>query len=948
MALSVVNNLASFSAQQALTKSTYHLQKALNHLSTGYRINSAADDPSGLAISERFRGQIRGLERATANALDAQSMLQTAEGSLGETHAILQRMRELAVQAANGVLTGSDRQELQREVDQLKEEIDRIATATEFNTKKLLDGSSAALWSADGSDITAIIRGRVVEGNYKLVKNAEPLTNHVLKTDIFRLKDGAISQEEEGSANQLRFTFGGDDGELTVAGGSTLNFRFNFDGVNNIDIGVTAGSADGSGFTDAEYLARVINANSTISRYVEAELVSEGDIVLRSKEVTEIGDNYTLQLVTAGGGASAVAAWQPNITNWGGDELSSTQTSNNLWTTAVRFADFDLVVGSTASGTMGTFGTDRATAAENKVIQYVSNAAELEGGDYEITTVAADNIPSGLQGADGLSVDAGLLMGAYMKSSSTAEVTTIQAAVDANHYVIVEVTGAGGSGVVDLKVSWDQGATWTNIGNYHEGASINKLAGDPDNWFSLQFNGDMATGDRLLIGLQNGIAATSNVARLTGPANEWTNIADSDGGWDPRENLAGADFQYFNHGLWEDLGANPGSKTDTLTFARMDEEGRVTFGTLDVTWGTDANFESRSSSINILQGGDVAGLTTELSKIDRFYDANGNFILGDNGKWIDIYTAAGDQASFYVDGGDTVKELADKIEQIISLEATSQNWEGLGLGTVLDSEGENHVVDFVTNATENSDEAVKGTLLIRSPKQGLSGILYFSAEEAVLNALSLATIKDPSEDVDPLTVEVYDAHTGELIGQDTVSDNVLHGVIQGVDVLVDANVDINYSWNENTKEIDFYSATEDQIEYLHVVDNSVNFQIGANPGQIMEAHISQMDALGLGIENVLVVNQATAVAALDSIDEAIQRVSSERARLGAYVNRLDFTISNLAVQEENQIAAESLIRDLDMAMAISEMTQYQILQQVGVAMLAQANAMPQSLLSLLG
>ena len=945
MALTVVNNIASFAAQKALSSSTTHLQNALNSLSTGLRINSAADDPSGLAISERFRSQIRGLERATSNALDAQSMLQTAEGSLGETHAILQRMRELAVQSANGVLTASDRQEVQREVDQLKEEINRIANTTEFNTKKLLDGSSTALWSANNSDIEAVITGKVSEGNYKLVKSAEPLSNHVLKTDIFRLKDGAISQAEEGSANQMRFTFGGDDGEVAVTGGSTLSFRFNFDGVNNIDIGVTAGSADGTGFTDAEYLARAINAHATISQYVEAELVSEGDIIIRAKDVTDESDNYSLQLVVGSGGSAS--DWSPNITNWSGDELSTSQATNNLFNSAVRFADFDQIEGTVNSGVTGTFGTDRTTAAENKVIQYVSNAADLEAGDYQITTVATGDIPSGLQGADGLTADQGLLMGAYLTSTSTAEVTTIQAAVDENQYVIVEVTGAGGSGAVDLKVSWDQGATWSSVGNYHEGASINKVAGDPDNWFTLEFTGDMATGDRLLIGLQNGIAATSNVARLTGPENEWTNVTDSDGDWDPRENLAGADYQTFNHGLWEDLGANSGEKTHTLTFASMDDEGRVTFGTLDATWGADDDFESRSSSIKILEGGDVAGLTTELSKIDRFYDSSGNFVLGDSGKWIDIYTAEGDNASFYVDGGDTVQELADKLEQIISLTATSQNWDGLGLGTVLDSDGENHVVDFVTNATENSDEAVEGTMIIRSPKQGVNGYLYFSAEEDVLNALSLATIQDPKEDIDPLTVTVYNAHTGELIGEDTVSDNVLHGVIQGVDVMVDANVDISYSWNEDTREIDFFSSEGVQEEYLHVVDNSVNFQIGANPGQVMEAYITQMDTVGLGVQNVLVVNQATASDAMSTIDDAIQKVSSERARLGAYVNRLDFTISNLAVQEENQIAAESLIRDLDMAKAISEMTQYQVLQQVGVAMLAQANTLPQMVLSLL-
>ena len=145
MSLSIVNNLTAFKAQEQLRISGDALSYSLSHLSSGERIQSAADDPSGLAISERFRTQIRGLARASANAQDGKSMLQTAEGSLGEDSAILQRMRELAVQAANGVLTASDRQELQREVDQLKGELDRIGKNTEFNTKKLLDGSRTGM-----------------------------------------------------------------------------------------------------------------------------------------------------------------------------------------------------------------------------------------------------------------------------------------------------------------------------------------------------------------------------------------------------------------------------------------------------------------------------------------------------------------------------------------------------------------------------------------------------------------------------------------------------------------------------------------------------------------------------------------------------------------------------------------------------------------------------------
>src|SRR5690606_27131183 len=113
---------------------------SIEKLSSGLRINRAGDDAAGLAISEKMRGQIRGLRMAARNAQDAISLIQTTEGALNETHAILQRMRELAVQAANGTSTEQDRAELQQEIDQLTSELSRIGNTTEFNTQELLRG----------------------------------------------------------------------------------------------------------------------------------------------------------------------------------------------------------------------------------------------------------------------------------------------------------------------------------------------------------------------------------------------------------------------------------------------------------------------------------------------------------------------------------------------------------------------------------------------------------------------------------------------------------------------------------------------------------------------------------------------------------------------------------------------------------------------------------------
>ena len=124
-----------------LNMNTTNGARSLEKLSSGLRINKAADDAAGLAISEKMRGQIRGLDQAARNAQDGISMIQTAEGALNETHSILQRMRELAVQSSNGTATDNDRAAIQSEIDQLVGEVDKIGNSTEFNTMKLLDGS---------------------------------------------------------------------------------------------------------------------------------------------------------------------------------------------------------------------------------------------------------------------------------------------------------------------------------------------------------------------------------------------------------------------------------------------------------------------------------------------------------------------------------------------------------------------------------------------------------------------------------------------------------------------------------------------------------------------------------------------------------------------------------------------------------------------------------------
>jgi flagellin len=178
--------------------------KTLEKLSSGLRINRAGDDAAGLAISEKMRGQIKGLDTAVKNAQDSISLIQTAEGALTETHSILQRMRELSVQAASDTNTNVDRNQIQLELDQLREEIDRISRTTEFNTMKLLDGKIESFrGSVDAKVVTggninvelAVVSSGAVEGTY--VVEVGQLNGNVtspLDVKITQIKaDGTIS-----------------------------------------------------------------------------------------------------------------------------------------------------------------------------------------------------------------------------------------------------------------------------------------------------------------------------------------------------------------------------------------------------------------------------------------------------------------------------------------------------------------------------------------------------------------------------------------------------------------------------------------------------------------------------------------------------------------------------------------------------------------------------------
>ncbi len=231
MAMFVQHNMSAMNANRNLGVSTGALSKSTEKLSSGYRINRAGDDAAGLAISEKMRGQVRGLERASTNSQDGISLIQTAEGALTETHSILQRMRELAVQAASDTNTDDDREQIQNEINQLTNEVDRIATTTEFNTKKLLDGSvKGAVSAKEGS---TSVEGTFANGKVTAAIATENMSlagfTDVIRIEIVRdLTTGGVLSGAETATSETNYTIKtlmGQSENVIISEGGTIYLK---------------------------------------------------------------------------------------------------------------------------------------------------------------------------------------------------------------------------------------------------------------------------------------------------------------------------------------------------------------------------------------------------------------------------------------------------------------------------------------------------------------------------------------------------------------------------------------------------------------------------------------------------------------------------------------------------------------------------------------------------
>jgi flagellin len=241
------HNLNSMNAHRNMSFNTTQTGKAMEKLSSGLRINRAGDDAAGLAISEKMRGQIRGLDQATRNSQDAISLIQTAEGALNETHSILQRQRELATQASNDTNTAEDRKNIQDEMDQLGKEIDRISGTTQFNTKSLIDGSmdktTTAGANVNTSGVVKVGGGAAAAGDLlTALQDKDGNSLGIVATDTIE-----VSYVIDGTTKTDTITVGGASTVADLYGGANLAADGGGAVTANGEIAITAGATGKAG-----------------------------------------------------------------------------------------------------------------------------------------------------------------------------------------------------------------------------------------------------------------------------------------------------------------------------------------------------------------------------------------------------------------------------------------------------------------------------------------------------------------------------------------------------------------------------------------------------------------------------------------------------------------------------------------------------------------------------
>jgi len=1055
MALTINTNVASINAQRNLSKSQGDLSRSMQRLSSGLRINSSKDDAAGLAISDRMTSQIRGLNQAARNSNDGISLAQTAEGALQETTNILQRMRELAIQSANDTNSSSDRASLQAEVNQLKQEMTRIAGSTSFNGRNILDGTmnnaqfqvgananetiSFSIPSAKAVDLginTLASTSRVGIEAATSSNSAITVSNLASSTEQITLtkSDGTEITETAGATAKvlgdalvagagavptytnsvaIGVDISGATGTVTVAFGDsttqTGEFTFTAGTITNSASGVVgnAGTTDGA----APVAALLTTSTTTPGTAGTPEVHTVNLAALRAGAGDTITftftDGETLDVVTTG----AIAANTDIET-----QLEAAPVIDSLgreWTFSLDNAGAGTITQTGGLG-LGPAGVITSTTVTDTVVGGGVNANPTVGtstvapgaaaGDFEIQSLDLTGI-SLANGDDFVfTIDGGTVT--YNNATGvTLTGTTLAAALGTGDHAIV-----GGAHAGDTYSFAQVGAT-ANL-------TITQRTAEPSNIADITTTGGATVGTAevqdislALVTVEAGddysftidggdkVTFTNNTTGPLSGANLRTAIlASSLGGTNTITNTNNGDVDYtFSAGGAADVlrisqGTAPSDHSNINPITTSIETGFAATQT-GAFAGITASYDSTTSTLTLSS---TTGENINVRAVDFTAPATGTVSLTKAGEsTATTLTADGDFAYSQRATGTYTFDAADDIASVVS-DGTSLGVaagdDGLaGLGSADTSSGNNVAAQMLTivgpdgtrTATIEANDTAKAIANAVNLESAITGVTAEARTTATISNLvtggtiSFTLIGSNSDPIqvsatvvaDNLTslAEAINDQSGETGITASLSGNKKSIVLtqaEGYDIKVsdythssDNPADtITITGNEGTGVAlagDRNSTTDStvvggEVMFYSTGTFSINSNIANDAGSIFDTADGVANASVLNSINAVDISTVTGASdAIKSIDGALSQIDIIRGDLGAIQNRFESTISNLQNVAENLTAARSRILDADIAMETSAMTKNNILQQAGVAILAQANQTPQLALQLL-
>lgn len=893
----------------------------MSRLSTGLRINSAKDDAAGLAISQRMTADIRGLGVAIRNANDGISLAQTAESSLGEVSNMLQRMRELSVQAANGTMTSTNRTALQAEFTQLVAEIDNVAKTTNFNGIKLLDGSAKGLELQTGA----------------------------AQGDVMAFSIGSNSSKALGLQGYKI------EGQLTSGRiGGTAVTGLAFDDVLINGKTAFAALANVPASNDASALASSINSNigahrvkatafntlqgaaPTSSNFTAADLIVNGDAIGAASSVEELVANINRD----------VAGVTATLTKDGSIELSND-------------TGLDIVITGTGAFKAGFTGTTAAPATSKGYI----TLENMDGGDITIKAKSPVNGYAGGAGTiadiqalglnetlDGTSFSGNKVTNTALSVSDEVLINGVQVGVTSSGSAaskaeainaIYDRTGVGASALTEVKVALDMTARPQSAVKQVTSFAVFPGTVETDERYQISINGYMIDLDQTNTGttvsdltasiLGSSVAAavtaqTTSPTRASALSSAMASVINADATTQAMVTASStADGQLIltatraGSEFLADIKINTDTTTDANFFAgqtttanRFDgtDDLKINGKTIDITSATDIN--QVVSTINLVG---VPGVIASA-------DTDGNLILTSiSGEDVKVENLSEDTSARFID---SVKTLSDESNVNV---ATFKVGGTIEATDVFEIEVNGTTVRVTAGSTDVSTVASTITAAI--------------VADATVNAIAVAT----SASDGTITLTGVTGGTGTMFNVKVGSKENLAAPFAGVGAVA----------MNGAKPIDGQT-----IQLLtNGINTSGRVTLSSSTGgeiRIEEKTTGSAAKLGLSSQGgtstsvggaLSIGTQDSAARALTKIDEALNSVSLQRADLGAMQNRLDATINNLTSSSTNLTTARSRILDADYSAETTSLNKAQIIQQAATAMLAQANQQPQMVLSLL-